>query len=185
MRLYRIVDDLKLPGRWFLGHARDSAGAEFDVRRLTVGVPSSYSGELNLAMRRVGRSLDFTFSDFDLPILRAQLAARLRDAAPNDIQLFPVRIDDVDEKFDAINVVSKRAAIDEQNSIIERWSASDGAPEKIGQYFMINKLRVDAEKIDGASVFRLDSWEIALIVTEEIRNLLLSEETTGVNFIAV
>ena len=49
----------------------------------------------------------------------------------------------------------------------------------------MSKLVIDASKATGIEVFRVAGWEIALIVSDEVRQLLVSEAGPGLRFLSV
>ena len=75
--------------------------------------------------------------------------------------------------------------IDEQASKVQFWTPEDGVPEKVGKYWAVDDLRVDKTKVGNAQVFRPEGWEVALIVSGEIKDALERIGATGTRFEAV
>src|SRR5579863_243377 len=103
---FLIEDDLDLVGRWHLNGLRDQMGREFDSRVFTYGnyvelscplmLPSYKDGEncevaqpVCVPLRKSGYSLDFTFADFDMPVLSERAANVLVEAVGNAVQRIP------------------------------------------------------------------------------------------------
>jgi hypothetical protein len=46
----------------------------------------------------------------------------------------------------------------------------------------VDRLRIDKRKVGNAKVFRPEGWEVALIVSEEIKNAIEHMGVTGARF---
>lgn len=60
--------------------------------------------------------------------------------------------------------------------------SKDGRPEKVGQYLMVTNLTINPDRTDGQDIFRIRGWEIALIVSEEIKRSIEGMPNLGVVF---
>ena len=58
----------------------------------------------------------------------------------------------------------------------------DGRPEKTGKYRAVAGMRIDPSKVGDAKIFRTWGWDIALIVSEEIKEALERIGATGMRF---
>lgn len=75
---------------------------------------------------------------------------------------------------------------DEQASVFTRWQENDGRPDKIGQFRQMTQLQLDQSKIPPTDkIFRVAGWDVALVVSEEIKNRLKDESVTGLGFVEV
>jgi hypothetical protein len=72
--------------------------------------------------------------------------------------------------------------IDEQASKVQFWTPEDGVPEKVGHYWAVDDMRIDKAKVGNAKVFRPEGWEVALIVSEEIKDAMDAMGATGTRF---
>lgn len=52
----------------------------------------------------------------------------------------------------------------------------------VGQYRDVRDLHIDKEKAGNIKVFRPEGWEVALIVSEEIKDALERMGATGAKF---
>lgn len=179
---YRIRDNLDIPGRWFLRGPVDEHGVEVDPRMFTVGRPVELDGRLRVPLRSDGSPLDFTFADFDMPVVRRETGELLQRLAPGTCMRMPVEIESHGSGFEILNVTKTVRCVDEGRSKIMYWREGDGRPEKVGQYRMITLLRLSPDLADATPMFRLDGWHIALVVSAAVRGALLEAETTGVAF---
>lgn len=182
MRFYTILDDIDYPNRWFLRAPVNQNGAEVDPRLFTEGTRVAVAEPLVIRVRSAGHPLDFTLADFDMPVVRRAIGEILSQVAPTDIQRIPLAVEGHEGDYEILNVVTRRQALDESRSVITRWTEQDGRPEKVGQYFLVNRLKVDPQRTEGAAIFRLAGWEIAIVVSDEVRRALLAQEATGVKF---
>jgi hypothetical protein len=182
MRFFTLNDDIDHPGRWFLQAPVNRLGTEVDPRLFTEGNPVRVTEPLVVGVRSAGHPLDFTFADFDMPVVRRATADILSEVAPQDVQRIPTAVKGYDGEYEILNIVTRRPAIDERRSMITRWTEEDGWPEKVGKYFMVARLRVDPQRANGVGIFRLTGWEIAVVVSDDIRRALVEAEVTGVKF---
>jgi hypothetical protein len=110
------------------------------------------------------------------------LCSLLERTAPNEIECFPIAIPGAKASYAILNVVSKVDCLDEKASETVKWIASDGRPDKIGQYRSVSRLIIDPNRAIGHQVFRIARWEIALIVSNTIKCALEQHEHLGVVF---
>lgn len=107
----------------------------------------------------------------------------MRQRILDDVQLFPVDVEGTPERYYIVNAIKRFKCVDEERSREVQVYPSDGAvPERVGEYRSISGLRVDISKIENARVFRPMGWEIALIVSEEIKEGIERIGNSGVYF---
>ncbi|NPD27777.1 imm11 family protein [Corallococcus exiguus] len=117
------------------------------------------------------------------PIANEQAASVFRELAPDDVQLFPIEIEGTPERYYVVNANRRFKCIDEANCREVQIYPPDGAvPERVGEYRSISGLRIDTSKIEDARVFRPMGWELALIVSEEVKEGIERVGNTGVFF---
>jgi len=182
MRYFRIVDAFNIPRRWYLGSPISPAGIEVDPRSFTEGREYKGEGRLLLPIDRGSEPLDFTLGSFDMPIVRAEIAAKLELLAPGEIQRIPVAVVGSRTKYEVMNVLTVMKIINEGLSEITRWTASDGVPSRVGTYAGIGKLVLNRAGIGSSRIFRLKDWELPLFVSESIKNYLEVSHATGIAF---
>jgi hypothetical protein len=169
---YRLVDDKRIRGRWYLKGPVGPDGRQVDPRIFLDGQSLEVPGPLTVPLRRNGAPLDFTLADFDMPVLRAEYGEALAKLAPREVQLVPARIQGADGQFVVLNATSALTCLDEGRSEVSFWTAEDGEPEQVGRYRMVASPQVDLARTNGQHVFRIAGWEVALIVSEDARTLL-------------
>jgi hypothetical protein len=177
MKYYVLVDDKRIRGRWYLKGPIRSPGEPLDPRTFTAGKSLDVSQFSNLAipLRRCGRPLDFTLADFDMPVMRADLAGGLERRCSGDVQLIPARVEGTPGDYSIVNFTQTVACLDEKRSGVTWWTPGDGRPEKVGQYMIVAHPQVDGTRVNGQLIFRIRGWENAIVVSEEIADLFSSK----------
>ena len=143
MKYYRLSDDVESIGRWFLKGPTDMTGRLVDADLLSQGKRTDGFESLRFSLRRPGTPLAMTFADFDVIVGDAQSTNTLCSISPTGIQIIPTEIETSEnllKNYHVINITDTVRCMDETNSEIVRWTASDGRPEKIGHYRMVTHL---------------------------------------------
>jgi hypothetical protein len=122
---------------------------------------------------------DLMFGPFDMPIITQVLGKEIKALAPADVQLVPAMVGDLGV-FDVMNLLASRNAIHEGKSEILKWTEFDGFPEKISQLFAIGRLVLAHKGIQDTKIFRLQGWQLPIIVSAVIRKVFEDSGATGV-----
>ena len=119
-----------------------------------------------------------------MPVVREKIGDLIAKFAPSQIQRVPAKIDTIENEkaFEILNVIRSISCLDERRSDVVYWTEYDGRPDKIGQFRMITKLRIDPDRVGREHVFRIDGWKIALVISDQLRRELLASEVTGIHF---
>lgn len=181
-KFFRLTADPSAISRWYLGGPIDASGTAVDPRSFTQGVRTTSSAALTIPLRRQGEQIDFNFGDFDMIVTPAELNAELGDLVGETIQRIPVRIGECDGKFEILNVLDLVDCFDEAASQFTRWIDADGRSDKLGEYRMITRLRIDAAAASGHHLFRLRAWPIALIGSKTVKDMLQHRRVSGLKF---
>jgi hypothetical protein len=182
-RYFKLTDDVYIAGRWELGEPVNPQGHEVDPWQFTKGKAVHISERLRVPIKRPGRPLDFSFTSLATPIVHIQVATLLSEFAPGDVQFIPVDIESQPEQFCIFVATRLIRCIDDQGSAeVRYWKPEDGRPEKTGEYRSVYRLRIDPSKVEGAKVFRTWGWDIALIVSEELKEAMERIGATGTKF---
>lgn len=181
-RFFQLADDLSVASRWHLATPVDSHGHKVHDWDFIKGTPIHIEGRLKLPIRIAGRPLDFSWALVSVPVIHIKIASVLTSRAPDDVQLIPADIEGQPGQY--LVLVAKRLVrcIDEEASKVRFWTPEHGVPDKVGQYMGVDRLRLDKRKVGGAEVFRPEGWEVALIVSEDIKNALEDLRVTGARF---
>lgn len=179
-RYFDLADDLEIQGRWHLHEPTDDQGREIEPWRFTEGKPVDISGRLVVPIQYKGRALDYNRTAHATPVVHARVAAIFSELAPQDVQLIPVDIQGHSNQFFILVATKLIRCIDEERSKPVFWTAEHSQPEKVGQYMLFSSdLRIIPSAVGDARVFRLQGWEIALIVSEDIKLALERAKVTG------
>ena len=81
-----------------------------------------------------------------------------------------------------LNVVNLVKCLNEDQSSFTKWTEEDGRPDRIGDYRMVTKLRIDPKAAAGNRLFRVRGWEIALIVNDRVKDCIEGFSESGVTF---
>jgi hypothetical protein len=72
--------------------------------------------------------------------------------------------------------------LDEKRSIFQKFETNDEIrPDLAGDYKAVNPLFIDPDKVNR-SIFRLDKYDIVIIVSEHVKNKLEKVELSGLKF---
>ncbi|ABF85847.1 hypothetical protein MXAN_0847 [Myxococcus xanthus DK 1622] len=185
-RFFRLKEDVQVPGRWHLDDPLDQHGCEVDdPRSFNEGRPVPVEGHLKIPIQHVGKPLDFTLTALSVPIIHVRVAEVFTELAPDDVQLIPVDIQGYPDQYLLFVVTQLVRCIDEKASEVQFWMPEDGLPEKVGRYYAVDNLRIDAKRTGDTKVFRTEGWPLALIVSEDIKQALERVKATGVKFTPV
>jgi hypothetical protein len=198
---YELLDDLYIESRWYLRRLVDNAGTELDARDFTYGIPvdlgpplrvSAWDDETMIEVqepltvlldrKRPGSPIDFTFTNDNMPVVNSKVA-KILALANADIQRVPVRVESRDDDYEIINVISRVDCIDTKYSVIQWFQPGNSVrPDLVGQPEMITKLVIDPMVAAGHHILRPTGWEVALIVSDQVKNALEAANVSGVRY---
>jgi hypothetical protein len=181
-RFFKLADDVYVPQRWHLATPIDSQGRKVHDWDFTRGTPVHVEGRLKIPIKIAGRPLDFSEAGLSIPVVHVKVASMLAERAPGDMQLIPADIEGQPDQYLVLVATRLIRCIDEAASEVSFWTPEHGVPDKVGQYMGVDRLRIDKAKVGNAKVFRPEGWEVALIVSEEIKDALERMGTTGTRF---
>ncbi len=176
MKYYRLNDDIHSPKHRHLGNVLQQ-NVVVDAEHFTSS--RRYAGSSDLLIEAAeGQCFDFCLAAFDVPVISERFAEVLRPIAKDDIQLIPLKISNEASYF-IMNSLRRLPCLDESRSIFSKWQAADGRPDRTGQYRMVVELRVSSNLIGNSNVFRIDGWDVPLIVSDSIRQGFLDNSFCG------
>lgn len=183
-RYFRLLDELHIPGRWELDDPVDPRGQALRTWLLARGEPTHVEGRIRIPIHVPGRSLDFSLlAGAPIPVVRARVATVFSELAPDDVQLILVDMDGQSEPYVLLNITRVVKCIDDEASDeVRYWMPEDGQPEKLGRYRSVIGMRIDPSKVGDARVFRTWGWELAIIVSETLKDALERMGVTGTKF---
>lgn len=182
LKYYELQADPAAFPRWYLGSPIDPAGSEIDPRTFTQGVPVGTQPPLILPFRRTGDEVEFNFCDFDMIVTPRTLNAELETLVGAAIQRIPVSVGNRADEFEILNVCELVKCVDESRSVATKWTASDGRPDKVGQFRMVIELKIDPSAASGHEIFRVAGWPIALVVSEKVKRFFEDRKVSGLKY---
>jgi hypothetical protein len=84
--------------------------------------------------------------------------------------------------YEILNAVCSEACLDESGSEVMKWKPEDGRPDKIGEYRMVTNLTIHPNHTNSRHIFRIRGWEIALIVSEDLKKAIEYLPNLGIVF---
>lgn len=181
-RFFELCDDVEVPHRWHLDTPVDSQGRKVNDWEFKKGMPVNIGGRLRIPIEITGRPLDFTEAGVMVPVVHVKVASVLKELAPNDVQFIPVDVEGQPDQYLILVATRLIRCIDENASKVQFWRPEDGLPDMVGKYYAVDNLHIDEAKTGDAKVFRLEGWEVALIVSGDIKEALERLGVTGVKF---
>lgn len=197
---YELEDDLERRGRWHLGYLMEHANHRFDDREFRYGIRIdsgsplrcklwneekvvAVTPPLTLYRSYEGVPLDFTYTDSCMPIATKRVAEILAAIAGDDIQRFPIQVDQLDEKYEIINVISVVDCLDVQRSDTTWFEeGNDIRPDLAGKPWSVFPLFVDSDRVSNRNIFRIRDYTEPVIVSEAIMQAFEQAEVSGVRF---
>ena len=176
MKYYRLLEDMNSADRWYLGKIENINNwiTHSDV------LPDS----LDINLVQDGPEIDFTLTEnYVVPIISQRLKEKLM--AVSNIRFVSVK--PIGKKciytYFAMIVEKVVDCIDEEKSKFEKFQNNDPIrPDMAGQYSAFFDMKIDKEKIEGLDIFRIENFEIAIVVSENIVNKLHSYGVRGIRF---
>jgi hypothetical protein len=181
-RFFDLADDVYVPYRWHLATPIDGQGCKVHDWDFMRGAPVHVEGRLKVPIQVAGRPLDYSEAGIGVPVAHVKVASMLAERAPGDVQLIPADIEGHPEQYCVLVATRLIRCIDEQASKVQFWTPEDGVPEKVGQYWAVDDMRIDKSKVGNAKVFRPEGWSSTLIISEEIKDAMEAMGATGTRF---
>ncbi len=181
MRYFSLEDDMseRMRYRWHVGEILLPDGTE---PLLTSGIQLEGQRQLYASVTHAGYVLDFCHTSFAVPIATYALANAIKEVAGADVQCISVTISGQSGMI-VLNSIRMVSCVCEQHSEFDKWTENDGRPDKLGQYHYVSKLVLcrDAIPLD-AHFFRIKDWDVALIVSETVKNAMERVGCYGAEF---
>ncbi|RKH11443.1 hypothetical protein D7X74_25480 [Corallococcus sp. CA047B] len=183
VRYFDLAEDVA-EGFWCLGHPLDSEGRELDDPwQFTRGALAHFTGQVRFPLSLEGKARDFSHAAFGTPVVHARVASLFKELAPEGVELIPVEVDSHSGPYFILNATRAIACVDvEASEEVNYWKEEDGFPEKVGTFFSLYGMRIDPSKVGDAKVFRPSEWDVALIVSEDIKEAMERAGITGAKF---
>ena len=186
MHFFEMYYDIYREERWELGETYSPSGL-IDEWNFTIGKAYESSEPMSVTSEG-GPPMDFNMAAFDVPIISSVGASIIQQYMQDDVQLIPVEIDGSDswgDKWFIVNVLKKVKCVNEERSLFTKWTDDDGRPDKTGKFRMVVKLAINNSGLDNIHLFRIEDWDVALIISSELREKLDNAGVDGIVYTPV
>jgi len=185
-RYYELMDDRRSRTRWHLRSPVNEQGQPVDPWQFFKGRRLELQETIRFPVKPAGQALDFTWAAFSIPVVHerfVQLLQRLRVA---DVQLIPAQVEAPSGPYFILNALRIIRCIDDARSTeVQYWKPEDGQPEKVGEYRSVVGMRIDPARVGDARIFRPRGWDVALIVSEDLKRAIEAAGFSGARFVEV
>lgn len=179
MKYFSLKDDLDVFNRWFIGGIifpeKFSHSNFFDCKKVEID-------KTLFDLRRRGKSLDFTFADFDVPIVSQSLKEVFEDITTN-VQFIPTKIGDVFDEYFCLNILNEEDCVDKEKSVYEIWEEGNKIrPDKAGQFRSIYELKINEAFVSENEIFRVKGFRNQIIASENFTKIFFNSKFFGLKF---
>jgi hypothetical protein len=137
-------------------------------------------------VRPDGVELDFSWAAFSIVVVTRRFVQLFERLGIQEVQFLPVQVDNHAGPYFILNTLRTLRCIDDARCAeVRHYRPEDGEPEKVGEYKDVRGLRIDPTKVGDARIFRPWGWQMALIVSEGLKQALEREGLTGTKFTEV
>lgn len=176
-RYLEMMDDVYIPGRWYVDSPQDEQGKELIPYQFRRGEILGWENPLFLPIHIPGRALDYTQTALGFIIVNSRFVSVCeRLGIQNEVQFIPARVEGQPEPYFVLNTLRIIKCVDEARcEEFSFWEPRHGDPERVGHYRRLYGLKIDPEKVGDASIFRPWGWTGALIVSERVKQAIEEE----------
>ena len=171
--------DPRIADQWHLSAPRDVAGDEIRGYHFTLGRPYSGPQPATIPIYREGRSLEVSFGAEKIVVASNRAKAALEVIAAQDCQFFEVAIPRMTQPWHILNAIHLVDCFDESKS---RFSPGPADGER---YALVTRLVIDPTRVRGQQLFRVQRWDVDLIVSDAVKAVIEQIPNHGVRFIQV
>ena len=179
MKYYRLLDDLEIKKRWFIGELEN---IDWDFWQYIRAKPLDEipTKPMPIEMQEKGIPLDFTYAAFELPIVN-KITKELFSI--NDVNFYLVINKLFKEEYYLMHILHQVDCVDEKKSTFDKFEENDPIrPDLAGQYKTIYKLKLKKDIKFNHDIFRVKNYDTAIIISEKIKNKFEELNLIGVEF---
>ncbi|WP_343213376.1 imm11 family protein [Archangium violaceum] len=185
-RYFELMDDRQSHSRWHLGSPVDEQGQEIDPWQFKKGQVLDLEGVPCFPLQIPGRALDYCWAAFSIPVVHERVVHLFEQLGVREVQFIPARVEAHEEPYFILNALRIIRCIDDARCAeVRYWKPEDNRPDKLGEYRVVSRLRIDPAKVGDARVFRPWGWRVALIISEDLKQAMEAEGLTGTRFVEV
>lgn len=180
---FALTDDMRIRHRWHLRSPRNEHGQEVDPWQFCDGHRVESPGTIRFPVRSDGTTLDFTLDAYATPVVHERVVDLFEHQRVQDVQFIPVQVEGHEGPYFILNTLRTLRCIDDARSTeVEYWMSEDDRPDKEGQYRSVIGMRIDPAKVGDAHIFRPWGWNVALLVSEDLKDAMEAVGITGTKF---
>lgn len=156
---------------------------EIDAREFTEG--RRYEGLTPVAVPLDvdGPRPEFTFAASHMPIVSQRLAELIESLCQGQVQRFPITVLPSLSGYEILNVTATADCVDETRTrYIKKWTLDSARPDRVGKFSEIGGLIIDPRRTNKYDIFRVHDWEIALVVSDRVKEAMERIDNLGVVF---
>ncbi|MCY1018308.1 imm11 family protein [Pyxidicoccus sp. MSG2] len=182
-RYFRLTDDMRIRQRWHLRAPRNEQGLEVHHWQFFEGRRLEQQGTIRFPVRPTGQVLDFTLDSFATPVVHERVVDLFQHQRIQDVQFIPVQVEGHEGPYFILNTLRTIRCIDDARSKEVRYfTPEDEQPERVGEYRLVVGMRIDPTQVGDAHIFRPWGWNVALIVSEDLKDAMDAVGITGTKF---
>jgi hypothetical protein len=128
-----------------------------------------------------GVPVDYNDTAFGALVVSERLATALTALAGKELQRISVHLS-APGTWEVLNLLTCIDCIDHARSVIEYYPVAFEDPSRAGKPRGVLDLRVRRDAVEGKHLFRPKDWQVAVIGSELVKQLILDNGFTGVSF---
>lgn len=182
-RYFDLTDNMRIRRRWHLRAPRDEQGQAVNPWQFFEGKRIEQPGAIRFPVDPKGEVLDFTLDSFATPVVHQRVVELFEHQRIQDVQFIPVQVEGHEGPYFILNTLRTIRCIDDARSREVRYfTAEDEEPDRVGQYSVVSGMRIDPTQVGDAHIFRPWGWNVALIVSEDLKDAMEAVGLTGTKF---
>ena len=187
MRYFELSDDMRIRDRWELGDPLDGNGQEVWHGQFSQGVPLEISAPASIPLYRPGRALDYTTTALGIPVVHGKVRELFERLHVQDqVQFLHAKMEGRPDSYFLVNVLRVIRCIDDARcEAVFYYTEEDEEPERLGGYRNVRGLRIDSRVVGDAHIFRPWGWQLAIIISERVKDAMEEAGLTGGRFAEV
>jgi hypothetical protein len=184
MRYFELSDDMRILDRWELDSPLDEDGQEIWHGQFSQGTEIKIKTPASVPLYRHGRALDYTTTALGIPVVHAKVKdAFERLQIQDQAQFLPATLEGQPDSYFLVNVLQVIRCIDDTRcEEVFYYTEEDEEPERVGEYRNVRGLRIDPSQVGDAHIFRPWGWQLAIIVSEQVKNVMEEAGIAGARF---
>lgn len=179
MTYFRLRAEPDISRQWIVDEIVDSADTllhPFDSD------PTQLRGTLSAEVARAGIQLPWSENVFGVPVAESRLASAMRMLAPSELVMLPLNLK-ATGTYCAVMLTRKLECLDTQRSRYDVYTEDDQRPDFLGQPKTMIRLRIVPAAVPSAAhMFRVSTYEMAIVVSAKMRDVMIATGCRGASF---